>query len=607
MGGAAIERMTAAYWFDLGIVALFALSAIVQGWRARRKASQNMTEFFLAGRTLSGWKAGVSMAATQFAADTPMLVVGLIAVGGLYEIWRLWVYAIAFLVMGYLLSAAWRRSGVLTDAELTIVRYGDSRAVRVLRSLKAVYYGIIINCTVMAMVLTAGLRIFEIFLPWHLILPEELYMAIESHVAGLAFMHEFASGATDLSAATAGTNNFISVLVLLGFVGLYASTGGLRSVVSTDVIQFAIMMLAMAVYAGMLLQQTGGPDGMVAGLIEQYGRERTGEMLSLRPHDGVLAFWMIIGMQWLFQVNSDGTGYLAQRTMACAGDRDARRAAEIFTILQILLRSLMWIPIALGLLLLHPPDPSMTSGTPSAAWIAERETLFAVGMNLYLPVGVRGLMVAAMLAALASTVDTHLNWGAGYITNDLYKPLRRFRQPGLSSDSADVWVARLSGLGILSIALALVTVVPSIQTAWTLTLLFGAGMGAVLVLRWLWERINVYSEFAAIAVSILAAPVLLWYIDLEWQRMFYMAVLSTGAVILSVLIPVGGSSHEALLSFYHRVRPAGFWQKSARQLRMDPEEPWRLFKSGLLRIVLVATALFSVLYAILTLLFPVPD
>ena len=83
---------------DLLIVLAFVLYAVSTGLRARKRASQNLSEYFLAGKTLTGWRAGVSMAATQFAADTPLLVTGLIATGGIFLVWRLWIYGLAFLL-----------------------------------------------------------------------------------------------------------------------------------------------------------------------------------------------------------------------------------------------------------------------------------------------------------------------------------------------------------------------------------------------------------------------------------------------------------------------------------------------------------------------------
>ena len=126
--------------WDLAILIVFVAWSVTAGLRARRRASRSLDEYYLAGREVRGWKAGISMAATQFAADTPLLFSGLIAVAGVFALWRLWVYGLAFLLMGFLFAAFWRRARVLTDAELVEVRY-SGRWRLPLRLTKAVYSG----------------------------------------------------------------------------------------------------------------------------------------------------------------------------------------------------------------------------------------------------------------------------------------------------------------------------------------------------------------------------------------------------------------------------------------------------------------------------------
>ncbi len=145
---------------DILIIAAFILYAIMAGLRSKAVASKNLEEYFLAGRSLKGWQAGISMAATQFAADTPLLFTGLIATLGIFSLWWIWTYAFSFLLVGFVLAPSWRRAGVLTDAELTERRYGQKSAL-ILRGLKALYFGTIFNCTVLAIVLLAATRIAE--------------------------------------------------------------------------------------------------------------------------------------------------------------------------------------------------------------------------------------------------------------------------------------------------------------------------------------------------------------------------------------------------------------------------------------------------------------
>ena len=572
---------------DLAIVLAFIAYSVAVGLRARKQASKDLTEYFLAGRTVSGWRAGFSMAATQFAADTPLLVMGLLAVGGAFSLWRLWIYGLAFLLMGFVLGAAWRRAGVLTDAELTMVRYSAKGAL-LLRALKAVYYGTVINCVVMAFVLAAAVRIFEIFLPWHEWLPAHAYEFLRASVAATGA--ELASSATTLDVSVATTNNMLSIAGMLAFVALYSTTGGLRSVIATDVVQLALMMLGTAAYAYVAVRAAGGLAELPAALEATYGAERADRFLSFTPtlEQAWVPFLIILSLQWLYQVNSDGTGYLAQRTMACQDAHQARIAAVVFTITQIVVRSLLWLLIGVALLVVFPFDATQPL---TDAFVGERELTFARGMEELLPVGVRGLMLTGMLAALASTLDTHLNWGASYWSNDLYKGVWVEHVRKRAAERRElVLVARLSNLVILAIALVIMANLGSIQQAWQISLLLGAGIGAVLVLRWLWERVNLYSEIFSIAVSLVAAPILLITVQAEWLRLAVMAAASTIVVVLAALV-MPETDVARRVQFFRDVRPLGWWRSTARAAGEDPDAP----RAGLFRaLALVAGCAASV-------------
>jgi Na+/proline symporter len=545
---------------DLTFIVLFVAWSTWMGLRARRAAREDLEQYFLAGRTLSGWQAGISMAATQFAADTPLVVTGLVATGGVFALWRLWIYAIAFLLMALLLGGAWRRASVLTDAELTELRYGSTGAAAALRALKAVYFGIVFNGAVLAMVMLAAVRLTEPFLVWHDWLPRVVYGPLLTLVeqAGIRF-------ALPGAPPTASADNLISIAALLIVTTAYSATGGLRAVVRTDIMQFAIMMVATAAYAWAVLDASGGPNGLGGALDGLFPADGSGP--GGMTHAGLTAFTpgeagaslgliAVVAIQWLAQSNADGSGYLAQRTMACRSDRDAERAGVIFTVLQVLVRSLFWLPIVVGLLVVFPPTGHAPMDT---AYIAQREATYVRGIVELLPIGVRGLMVTAMLAAFASTLDTHLNWGASYLTNDLWA---RFVAPRLlgraPSPHSLVWTARIGNLALVALAVALVPIMGSIQTAWQTTLLFGAGSGAVLLLRWLWWRMSAVGELCALGASLLAAPLLLLTVDDESQRLLTMAVLGTAAGLAGAVLGPAVARAD-LERFYLRTRPPGFW------------------------------------------------
>lgn len=593
---------------DLIIVLAFVVYAIASGLRARHVASQNLQEYFLAGKSIPGWKSGMSMAATQFAADTPLLVTGLIATAGVFALWRLWVYALAFLLMAFVFSSAWRRGGVLTDAELTETRY-SGRGVLPLRVLKAVYYGTVINCIVLAMVLVAAIRIAEVFLPWHQWLPTAVYQPIVSAVGAVGL--QVGESVTGLDPTMATTNNLISILLILAFTATYSTTGGLRSVINTDVVQLVLAMVGTAVYAWVVVDAVGGFGALSERVVEIYGEEEANTMLSFGPEgaeDLLLPFLIIISLQWFFQMNSDGTGYLAQRSMACRSDKDARIAGIVFTWTQIFLRSLFWLVIAVGLLVIYPFTPEQTGGEGFAA---EREILFVTGVNDLLPPGLRGLMLTGLLAALASTVDTHLNWGASYWSNDVYDRLvcQHWRKREASGREL-VLVARLSNLVILVVAMVIMANLGSIQTAWFISLLFGAGMGSVLVLRWIWERINLFSELAAMVVSLIVAPILLVTLgtdaDDEWLRLLIMAVATTAAAI-AITFVTPATDTKVLLAFYERVQPYGFWGRTAALAGDRPEAPRQALRRRVQALLVTAMSLFLLLLGVGRLLVAAPD
>ena len=581
---------------DLAILAAFVLYAASAGVRNRRAASRNLAEYFLAGRSLSGWQAGLSMAATQFAADTPLLVTGLIATAGIFALWQLWIYAVAFLLMGFVLAGSWRRAGVLTDAELSELRYGR-RAAAVLRGVKAVYFGTVLNCTVLAWVLFAAVRIAEPFLLWDQWLPPGLFGQVVDLAAWIGV--PLTAGRPDDPAVwTTTASNLISLLALLAVVTAYSASGGLRSVVATDIVQIGVMLAGTAAFAWIVTAEAGGLAGMAERLRAQFAASGLGaeEMLAFTPdraRGAAPAVLGMLGLLWLIQLNADGSGYLAQRTMACRSDRDARTAAVVFTYTQVLVRSLLWLPLGLGLLVLFPPDPALAP----ALLQADREASYVRGMAELLPPGLLGLMLTGMLAALASTVDTHLNWGASYWTNDIYKRFVCQAWRGVDPDErALVRVARGANVAILAIALLVMTQLTSINQAWQTSLLMGSGMGVVLVLRWLWWRVNAWAEIAAALVSLVAAPILMTALgdDAQAARLLLMAALATsGALAATLLAPP--EDRARLVAFHARVRPPGFWGPIAAAAGEAPGAGARRLARGAAATAACAASVFCLL------------
>jgi len=591
---------------DIIIVLSFVLYAITSGLRAKGQASKNLEEYFLAGRSLKGWQAGISMSATQFAADTPLNVMGIIAVSGIFALWQMWIYALAFLMMGFVLASSWRNAGVLTDAELTEIRYGK-RPAAVLRGFKALYFGTLFNCIVLAWVFFAGAKIAEPFLLWHQWLSPSFFNPVVQVVEWMGVtLATVSQDDPDVWIKTA--SNFISIFAIIAVTTFYSATGGLRAVVRTDIAQFVIMMVGTTLFAWFVIKEVGGLPAMTQKIQAQFanggpGGIRPNEILAFTPtqaKDVSFGLLALFALQWLIQLNADGTGYLAQRSMACRSEKDAKIAAVVFTVTQVILRSLLWLPIGLGLMLIYPPDMSMSVEQMTPL----REVTFVWGMAELLPPGVKGIMLTGMLAALASTVDTHINWGSSYWTNDIYK--RFVCQAWLNkkpSDRSLVWVARGSNFLIIGIALAIMTQLKSINQTWQISLLLGAGMGVVLILRWIWWRMNAWAEIAAISSSLIFAWILMvYYPDMEhaW-KLLIMAIISTVAALLAIQIK-GPEDKKRLQEFYKRVRPPGYWGPIARSLNINPNEGPRRLWRGVSAMFVSAFSFFCILTGLGTLL-----
>ncbi len=115
-------------WIDWAIVVAYLVFSLGLGLYLGRNASGSLVDFFVSGRSLPWWLAGTSMAATTFSIDTPLYIAGVVGNRGIAGNWEWWSFGIAHVVMIYVFARLWRRSEIITDAELTELRYGGSMA-----------------------------------------------------------------------------------------------------------------------------------------------------------------------------------------------------------------------------------------------------------------------------------------------------------------------------------------------------------------------------------------------------------------------------------------------------------------------------------------------
>jgi Na+/proline symporter len=186
--------------------------------------------------------------------------------------------------------------------------------------------------------------------------------------------------------------------------------------------------------------------------------------------------------------------------------------------------------------------------------LKDRESAYPILMDFLLPSGVLGLVLASLLAAFMSTVDTHINWGASYIVNDWLMKIF----PGVS-DKVQISVARMAVVLFLLVSLIISFYIGTIEKGWRAVATIGAAFGIPTLLRWFWWRINADAEFIAIAAGILAGASFALFTDITYE---FRLILTSFLSFLGVLVGVywgKPNEEDTLKAFILIVNPIGFW------------------------------------------------
>ncbi|HUE77927.1 MAG TPA: sodium:solute symporter family protein [Longimicrobiales bacterium] len=533
--------MALAGW-DWAVVVAYLALALTVGVVVSRRAGRSVDSYFVAERGLPWWWLGTSMVATTFAADTPLVVAGLVAEYGVAGNWFWWSWALSYVSMAVVFAALWRRARVLTDAELVELRY-QGRPATLLRGFKAVFFAVLINGIVLGWVIRAMVKIAAPFVRW-----EEWI--------GADALSGFEAAWPDVL-TIGGPGDTLTVLALFALIAVYSSMGGIRGVILTDLVQFTLAMVGSIAFAWIAVDRVGGLDGLVAGLDAHYDADR---VLAFIP--GADAAWLplqlffiYIAVQWWAQYFSDGSGYLAQRLFTAKSDAHAEGGALWFVVANFALRTWPWVLIGLVGLVVFPLAADV-GGEAAAMVAADREMAYPVLMGLLLPAGLLGLLCASLLAAFMSTVDTHINWGSSYLVNDLY---RRFLRPDASQREL-VAVSRASVFALAGLAVVIAAQISSIESAWRFFIALGAGLGLPSMLRWLWWRVNAWTEIVGMVVATATALILYpLFPDVrdEYLLLAIVGLSMTAALVATFLTAPVPRDH--LARFTTRVRPPGWW------------------------------------------------
>lgn len=538
---------------DYLILVLYFIISITIAIIYSKRAGKSTSEFFLSGRNLPWYLAGLSMVATTFAADTPLAVTELVSKNGIAGNWIWWNFAFGGMLTVFFFAKLWRRAGIMTEVEFAEFRYSGKPA-RFLRGFRAIYLGLFMNVIIMGWVNTAMASIIH-----------GIFGVPESEV-------------------------LIYVFLCMLLVAVYSALSGLWGVVITDAFQFIIAMAGCIILAILVLNSTqvGGMEGLQKSLPE-FSFKFFPEINSVGEATGAFAltissFLAYIGIIWWASwypgAEPGGGGYVAQRMMSAKNEKHSLFATLFFQVAHYAIRPWPWIIVGLCSLVLYP---ELQGGSTRLGFI--------YAINDFLPAGLKGLLVAAFFAAYMSTIATHLNWGTSYIVNDFYQ---RFVNKG-KDEKHYVMISRLSTIGLMIISVIVTFFINTISGAWEFIMECGAGVGLVLILRWFWWRINAWSEISAMITPFIVYSVLVQF-EVKFPNTLFIIVPITTLVWLIVTFLTKPVEQNVLNKFYEKVHPGGFlWKKVSAGLPDVKSDTgfFGMFINWVFGVILVYSILFG--------------
>jgi Na+/proline symporter len=557
-------NFTLADWFA---VIAYLLITLLLGLYFRRRSGRSVDDYFLSGRNVSWWLAGTSMVATTFAADTPLVVTGLVYAQGVSGNWIWWSFLPSGMMTVFLFARLWRRSGLLTDVQFAEMRYAGKPAA-FLRGFRALYLGLLMNCLILGWVTKAMTTIVASTL-----------------------------GVTDQKALA------ICVFFLIPFTGIYVALGGLWGVLWTDLFQFALKMSIVIGVAWYAVAACGGMHAMLNKLaaarlaspgsgdatafFPDFSRPWTSEALWTLP---ALTFVVYLGLQWWAfwypGAEPGGGGYIAQRIFSARDERNGLLSVLWFNIAHYALRPWPWILTALAVIVLYPGLQHPESG-------------YMLVVSQHVPAALRGVVVAGFMAAFMSTYATQLNWGASYLVSDFY---RRFLRTG-ASDAHYVTMSRVATVLLVLVSAIVSMQLSSIRSGWEFVLEAGAGTGGVYLLRWYWWRVNAWSEISAMVTALASSLGLHWIAPFSGTGpvLFAKTAVATTAITtlawVVVTLLTKPEPQTKLVEFYKKVHPhVRGWRPVAKLVPEIPEtiDLGRNLVAWVLGCAMVYLALFAI-------------
>jgi SSS family solute:Na+ symporter len=587
---------------DISIIVVYILLTLFVGIWVSKKASKGLESYFLGGNNIKWYYLGLSNGSGMFDVSGTAWMVGILFLYGVKSFMFMWMWPIFNQIFIMMFLAIWiRRSNIMTGSEWILTRFGDKKAGRASHIIVAIF-AIVATIGFIAYFFEGVGKFMTIILPWDLTLMfngSELLSSDQSYA--------------------------LSIILL---TTLYTIKGGMFSVVATEVLQYGIMVFAgvlVAFYA--FLSVTDSDINSVLSTewnnllfgweIEGSWSGKYQAFNKLIDTQGYKMFGAFIGMSlfkgFFASIAGPTPSYDMQRILSTKSVKEAAYMSGFTNLVLFIPRYLLIGGIVvLGLVFLAPEMASS-----SALSLGDLEVILPKVINNHVPVGIKGLLLAGLLAAFMSTFSAFVNSGPAYIVNDIYK---KYFKPN-ESNKHYIKASHIASFAVVILGVVMGFFADSINsiTLWITSALYG-GYVAANFLKWIWWRFNGWGYFWGMTSGLIIAT-LQFLIDQNKANFEAGTLLNDLAQIPAIyLFPIIFSfsllgsfmgtlitvptNMDTLKSFYKNVHPWGFWEPVCKELQKeDPsfkknDEFWKDMGNSLIGIVWQSSMIVLPIYFI---------
>lgn len=557
-------------FLDVLIIGLYLALTLSLGIWISKRASKGLDSYFLGGKSIKWYYLGLSNGSGMFDVSGTAWMVGILFLYGVKSFMFMWLWPIWNQIFVMMFLAVWiRRSGVMTGSEWILTRFGDDRAGKASHIIVAIF-AVIASIGFIAYFFEGVGKFLTVILPWDLsfFLGGNLLLTSEQSYA----------------------------LLIIFITTIYTIKGGMFSVVTTEVLQYGIMVLAGILIAGFTF--TEFTDVQVSAIIpaewkniafgaelEAFWDEKRAPLNTLIDTQGYKMFGAFIGMTlfkgFFASIAGPTPSYDMQRILSTRTVKEAAYMSGFTNLVLFIPRYLLIAGIVIVALIYVTPE-MLAGGNVTGN---DLEVILPKVINNHVPVGLKGLLLAGLLAAFMSTFSAFVNAGPAYIVNDIYK---KYFKPQ-ASDRHYVKASHLASFGVVLLGVIMGFFADSINsiTLWITSALYG-GYVAANFLKWVWWRFNGWGYFWGMVAG-LAIASFQFFIDQNKGSFVPDSFLYSAAEIPAIyLFPVillfsllgsflgtwltPPTNMETLKSFYRNVRPWGWWKPVRKELQAENPE-----------------------------------